>query len=158
MTSVTSEYENLPRFADGRIDYTHSKSAPVVLCIIEYDGKILIVKRSGVITYSGKWDVITGYIDNPKVSAIEHTLIEMEEEIGIKEDNVSEIKIRSAYKYIDKETKKELFIFPVLIKLKSKPDVTLNHENSEFEWINPNDLSTYDTVPNLTNVIKRVLL
>ena len=36
----------LPRFEDGRVDYTKSPVAPVVNCIVWYDDKILLLQRS----------------------------------------------------------------------------------------------------------------
>ena len=50
MPASIKEYEDLPRFPDGRIDYTHSPTAPIVACVIIYEGKVLIVKRSKTVT------------------------------------------------------------------------------------------------------------
>ncbi len=38
--------ESLPRFEDGRINYTTSKTAPVVTVFIGYGNKFLLLKRS----------------------------------------------------------------------------------------------------------------
>ncbi len=158
MASLTKEFENLPRFPDGRIDYTHASIAPIVACVIEFEGKILIVKRSTKVTgYNGKWDVVTGYIDNPNVSSIEHTVIELEEEIGINEESIGEIKIKNTYRYLDPQVKKTLLVFPVRVRLKSKPTIKLNEENTDFKWINPKDAGRYDSVPELDKSIKSAL-
>lgn len=159
MSSVIKEYENLPRFPDGRIDYTDSPTAPIVACVIQYGDKVLIVKRSDKVShYNDKWDVITGYIDNPNVSAIEHTVIELEEEIGINVDDIAEIKIKDSYTYLDKQSNKTLKVFPVKIILRSMPEIKLNEENSAFKWINPQDAKDYDGVPELASTIKNALI
>ena len=36
----------LPRFSDGRIDYSKSDTAPVITVFIKYEDQILLLKRS----------------------------------------------------------------------------------------------------------------
>ena len=159
MASVIKGYEDLPRFPDGRIDYTNSQRAPIVVCVIMYGEKILLVKRSQIVSnHRDKWDVITGFIDNPNVSEIEHTVIELEEEIGIKVNNIGEIKIRDSYVYHDAESDKTLQVFPVLVVLKSEPSIELNEENTAFRWIYLKELEKYDAVPDLADAINAALV
>jgi 8-oxo-dGTP pyrophosphatase MutT (NUDIX family) len=158
MPHVTNEYENLPRFPDGRIDYTHSRTAPIVSCVIEYRDKILIVKRSKRVSgYAGKWDVISGYIDNPNISEIEHTVVELEEEIGINKDSIAEIRIKDAYSYYDSFIDKTWVVYPVRVTLRSRPNIKLNGENSDFIWIYPEDIKKYDVVPELHKSVENAL-
>lgn len=80
---LLKRYNNLPRFSDGRIDYSKSKSAPVLTCFITFKGKILLLKRSNsVSTYKCKWNTVAGYIDEPKPLQ-EKILEEVLEETGI---------------------------------------------------------------------------
>jgi 8-oxo-dGTP pyrophosphatase MutT (NUDIX family) len=145
MTSVTEQYEDLPRFPDGRIDYTHAHSAPIVACVIEHAGKTLIAKRSeSVGHHKNKWDVITGYVDDPSKSEIEHTIIELEEELGISEKDIKNIKILKSFDYIDEFSGKHLLVFAVLITMKSQPSIKLNHENIDFKWITSKEAEKYD--------------
>lgn len=158
MASVTKGYENLPRFPDGRINYTDSDSAPTIACLIEQEGKILLVRRSNdVDNYKGKWDVITGFIDNPNISTLDHALLEIEEEIGLTQDELLEVDIRKPYKYNNKFLKKTWMIFPVLVRLKSDPNIKLNNENTEFKWIDPKDAHNYDTVPDFEKFLQHIL-
>lgn len=54
----------LPRFPDGRIDYSHSRVALVVNCIVRHGDKILLVRRSGLVAHHGhRWGCVTGFID-----------------------------------------------------------------------------------------------
>jgi len=59
--------KKLPKFPDGRIDYTNSDTSLVLTVFIKYKDKILILKRSNKVgTYQGKWNTVTGYLDEPK--------------------------------------------------------------------------------------------
>ena len=64
---ILKEFIDLPKFEDGRIDYTSSKKAPILLCFVKFQEKILLVKRSNKVgNYQGKWNVVAGFIDEPK--------------------------------------------------------------------------------------------
>lgn len=158
MTSVTKEYENLPKFQDGRIDYTDSQSAPVLACIIECSGKLLLVKRSNSVdSHRNKWNVVTGYIDNPAISMMEHAMIEIEEELGVGKEYIEEIKIGKRYRYFDKDLRKTWFVFPVLVRLGNRPEIRLNDENTDFTWTKPENVADYDIVPDVPEAIGRVI-
>ena len=47
-------------------------------------------------------------------------------------------------------------VFPFLFESKD-PKITLNWENSEFKWINSEEISNYKTVPNLDKVLLNLL-
>jgi len=56
--------KELPKFPDGRIDYTHAHKAPGMTCFIKFKDKILLLERSNqVSTYKGMWGSVAGYID-----------------------------------------------------------------------------------------------
>jgi 8-oxo-dGTP pyrophosphatase MutT (NUDIX family) len=143
MHAATLDYERLPRFPDGRIDYTDAKSAPVVACVVEHGSKILIAKRSGSVgALKNRWDIITGYIDNPNKSAADHMIQELEEELGIRKEDIAHMDMKKPFKYFDGRSK-ELVVFPVLIKMKSEPVIRLNDENVDFAWVELHDIDKY---------------
>ena len=47
-------------------------------------------------------------------------------------------------------------IFPFLFRTKNL-EIKLNWENSEFKWINKNELKNYQTVPNLDKILFNLL-
>ena len=47
-------------------------------------------------------------------------------------------------------------VFPFLFEIQESK-IKLNWENSEFKWINVEDISKYDTVPNLDKVLINLL-
>jgi isopentenyldiphosphate isomerase len=121
--------EKLPHFPDGRINYSNSDIAPVVTCFLKDKDKILLLKRSDKVrTYKGKWNTVAGYLDEPKT---------------IREKAL--------------EKHKTWITCPVLIELKNKPEIKLDWEHTEYKWINPEELISFDIVPKLDKSLRRVL-
>lgn len=150
--------KNLPRFPDGRIDYSNSPKAPVVSCFVEFDGKILLLKRSiNVRFYPGKWGVITGFIDRSDSNIIEIAIDELKEELGVSEKDINELYVGKAYELNDKSIEnKTWIIYPVLVRMKRKPPISLDWENDEFAWIEPSDLGMYKTLPGLKKSFSKI--
>lgn len=151
--------EKLPHFPDGRINYSNSDTAPVLTCFLKYKNKILLLKRSDKVrTYQGKWNTVAGYLDEPK-SIREKALEEIQEELGIKENNILLINIGKYYKFTDNEIEKHKtwITCPVLAELKNEPEIRLDREHTRYKWISPKELTNFDIVPKLDESLKRVL-
>jgi 8-oxo-dGTP pyrophosphatase MutT (NUDIX family) len=149
--------EKLPRFPDGRIDYSNSDKAPILTCFVRFEDKILLLKRSDrVRTHKGKWHTVAGYVDEPKPIR-EKALEELHEELGISEQNILQCRMGSPYEFFDPDEQKTWLVHPVLVELKQRPEIKLDWEHTEFKWISPDKLTTYDTVPKLEESLKRVL-
>lgn len=87
----------MPKFSDGRIDYSTSDTAPVVTVFVNHKGEILLVKRgSKVRTHHGKWDTIAGYLDEVKPIRMK-VLEEIQKGCGIEESQVSSIRAGKIY-------------------------------------------------------------
>jgi 8-oxo-dGTP pyrophosphatase MutT (NUDIX family) len=141
--------KKLPKFSDGRIDYSKSKECLVITVFIIYNKKILLLKRSGkVSTYRYKWNTVTGYIDENK-TIFQKILEEIEEEIGLTQKNISSYKIYDSIEFTDKNIDKKWIIYPSIIELKNNPKIILDWEHSEYKWIFPKDILNYDIVPKL---------
>lgn len=141
--------KKLPRFPDGRIDYSESESAPVLTCFVKYKDKILLLKRSrNVSNYQGKWNAISGYIDELRPLK-EKVAEEVNEEIGIGPDDILTIKTGRVYEFQDESINKKWIIHTVLIELDKEPVIKLDWEHDEYVWIKPEELEKFDTVPNL---------
>ena len=147
--------KKLPKFKDGRIDYSKSNEAPVITVFIKFKDKILLLKRSDkVLTYKGKWNTIAGYLD--EVKPIEDKVKEeLREEINVKE--FLSIKIGKYFKILDKKINKKWIVTPVLVELKDKPEIKLDWEHTEFEWIKPEEMKNYDTVVSLDKSLEKVI-
>jgi len=149
--------KKLPKFQDGRINYSNSDVAPVITVFIRHKNRILLLKRSEkVLTYKGKWNMVAGYLDElkPIREKIEE---EIREELGITENIIHLIKMGEAYEFRDNKIGKTWIIFPVLAEFKNEPEVKLDWEHTEYKWIKPEELENFDIVPNLNESLKRVI-
>lgn len=149
--------ESLPRFPDGRINYSSSDEAFVLICFVTHEDEILILKRSDEVEfYRGKWNVISGYLDELK-PVHKKALEEIQEELEIEKDEISSIKVERPWKFEDSNLQKNWIVFPILAKLKRKPKINLNWENTDFKWIKTHELKKFDTVPHLSENLIRIL-
>ena len=147
--------KGLPRFPDGRINYSKAAAAPVVTIFVRYKGEILLLKRGDkVATYRGKWNTVAGYLDELK-PVREKVLEELHEEVGISESQILTLRFGRPFRTTDRSIGKTWFIHPVLIELKEKPRIKLDWEHTEFRWIKPEEVQAFDTVPNLAKGFER---
>ena len=150
--------EKLPKFPDGRIDYSNSDKVAVLTCFVKFKDKILLLKRSKKVgVYKLKWNTIAGYIDELK-SIRKKVLEELKEEIGVLQKDIQEIKIKESYEFFDSDIKKAWIIYPAIVELKKKPKIRLDWEHTEFKWIFSEEIMKYDIVPKLDESLKRVLV
>jgi 8-oxo-dGTP pyrophosphatase MutT (NUDIX family) len=129
------------------------RSTKIVTSFIKDNEKLLILKRSDKVqSMKGLWAGISGIIEKNE-EPLKRAKIEIFEEVGIIEDkitlvrSVKEMRINSP-QYENHEWE----IFPFLFEAKN-PIIKLNWENSEFKWINKEELKNYDTVPSLQKVL-----
>ncbi|MFH1643185.1 MAG: NUDIX domain-containing protein [Patescibacteria group bacterium] len=142
-------YDNLPKFPDGRIDYSNSNIAPVVIVFIQYKKKLLLLKRSEKgLNYNGKWSVVAGFLDEVR-SVQDKVIEEVQEEVGIQKDDILSIHIGKPYHFEDEEIGKTWVKCPVLIKLKSQIHPRLDWEHDEYRWIEEEELREFDIVPSI---------
>ena len=133
------------------------RSTKIVTSFIKDDKKLLILKRSNKVkSMKGLWAGISGIIEKNE-QPLKRAKIEIFEEVGITENMITlvnsaeEMKVNSP-QYENHEWK----IFPFLFEAKN-PIIKLNWENSEFKWINVEELKNYETVPSLQKVLFNLL-
>ena len=133
------------------------RSTKIVTSFIKDNEKLLILKRSDKVkSMKGLWAGISGIIEKNE-EPLKRAKIEILEEVGIIEDritlvrSVEEMRINSP-QYENHEWE----IFPFLFEAKN-PIIKLNWENSEFKWINKEELKNYETVPSLQKVLFNLL-
>lgn len=133
------------------------RSTKIVTSFIKDNEELLILKRSDKVkSMKGLWAGISGIIEN-KEEPLSRAKIEIFEEAGITEDKITLIKASEEMKIHSPQYKNhEWEIFPFLFE-SSKPTIKLNWENSEFKWINMDELENYETVPSLQKVLFNLL-
>ena len=129
----------------------------IVTSFIKNDDKILILKRSDKVkSMKCLWAGVSGIIENNE-TPLTRAKIEVFEEAGIHEEQIELLKAIQQIKISSPQYKNhEWNIFPFLFKAKN-PEIKLNWENSEFRWIEPNEIKNYETVPELEKILFSLL-
>ena len=129
----------------------------VVTSFLNYNNKILILKRSEKIrTMKGLWSGISGIIENNE-TPISRAKIEIFEEVGISEEYITLIKSTKEFTIESPQYKnQEWIIFPFFFKTDTN-DIKLNWENSDFRWIDADQLKEFNTVPSLEKILLTLL-
>ena len=126
----------------------------IVTSIIKYQEKILLLKRSNKVkTMKNVWSGVSGIIENDDESPLSRAKIEIFEEVGLVEKKIELLKSNEQIKIDSQQYKNHTWnIFPFLFQVET-PEIKLNWENSEFVWIDPNDIVNYKTVPALKKIL-----
>ena len=131
------------------------RSTRIVTSFIKNNNKILIVKRSKKVrSMKGLWSGVSGIIENNE-KPLDRAKIEIFEEVGMEKVNLVkkiEKMIISSPQYENHQWEVFSFLFET-----EKTEVKLNWENSEFRWINTDELKNYETVPSLDKILINLL-
>jgi len=133
------------------------RSTKIVTSFIRDNEKLLILKRSDEVkSMKGLWAGISGIIEKNE-EPLKRAKIEIFEEVGITEDVITLVSSAEKMKIDSPQYENhEWEIFPFLFEAKN-PTIKLNWENSEFKWINVEELENYETVPSLQKVLFNLL-
>ena len=133
-------------------------STNIVTSFIKNDDKILILKRSDKVkSMKCLWAGVSGIIEKNDTAPLDRAKIEIFEETGINEKEIELLKSIEQIKIESAQYKNhEWNIFPFLFKAKN-PEIKLNWENSDFNWIEPSQIKNYETVPDLEKILFSLL-
>ena len=133
------------------------RSTKIVTSFITNNDKFLLLKRSEKVkSMKGLWAGVSGIIEKNE-SPLERAKIEIFEEVGIEESEINLLKSADLIRIESPQYKNhEWEIFPFLFET-TNTEIKLNWENSEFKWINANELSNYETVPSLEKVLANLI-
>ena len=128
----------------------------VVTCFVENSGQVLIVRRSTrVSTYQQRWSGISGYIETENTD-LEQAWQELEEEVGLKERDITLVNQGEVLVIEDQDLDKRWFIHPFRFALDDKNKIRLDWENTDFIWTDPEKIKAYPTVPGLYEAWEKV--
>ena len=128
----------------------------IVTSFLKNSDNILLLRRSErVKSMKNLWAGISGIIEGDE-EPIKRAQIEINEEVGIKESDITLIK-KGDKILIDSPqyTNHRWEVYPFLFSC-TKREIKLNWENSDSKWINMNELSDFKTVPSLDKVLARL--
>ena len=130
----------------------------VVTCILEHDGKILLLKRSNLVgTYRGLWGGIAGYIENleePYDTAVK----EIQEEVGISLDTLVFVRKGDSIEFSNTYNGRryDWIVYPFLFHIKLKEIVRLDWEHEDYQWIYPSEVKKFNIVPRLDELVTQL--
>jgi len=133
-------------------------STNIVTSFIKNNDKILILKRSNKVkSMKCLWAGVSGIIEKNDTTPLDRAKIEIFEETGINEKEIELLKSIEQIKIESALYKNHVWnIFPFLFKA-NNPKIKLNWENSDFDWIKPNEIKNYKTVPDLEKILFSLL-
>lgn len=131
------------------------KKIKVVTVFLTNQGRILILRRSDKVrTMKHKWAGISGYIEGSE-DVLERAYREISEETGLTRDAVELIRIGEPLEVPDKELDTLWIVHPHLFRT-SNTNIRLDWEHDQYNWIEPDQIVNYDTVPMLKEALQRV--
>ena len=133
-------------------------STNIVTSFIKNNDKVLILKRSDKVkSMKCLWAGVSGIIEKNDITPLDRAKTEILEETGIGEEEIKLLKANEQIKIEAAQYKNhEWNIFPFLFST-TNSEIKLNWENSEFKWIEPNNIKNYETVPELEKILFSLL-
>ena len=133
-------------------------STNIVTSFIKNNDKILILQRSNKVkSMKCLWAGVSGIIEKRDKTPLDRAKTEIREETGINENEIELLKSIEQIKIESAQYKNhEWNIFAFLFKTKNSK-VKLNWENSDYNWIKPNEIKNYETVPELEKILFSLL-
>jgi len=128
----------------------------VVTSFLEYEGKILLLRRSGKVrTYQGRWAGVSGSIDGGHTPE-QQARVEILEETGLIDADVRLTATGEPLLVDDPDGARRWLVHPFRFLVLRPERIHLDWEHVEMRWIDPADLGTFETVPSLVETWRRV--
>ncbi len=128
----------------------------VVTCFLEYDNKILLLRRSERVgVYRGRWAGVSGYIEEGN-TPYEQALEEIREEIGLGGEDIQLVREGELLEVIDEEIGRKWIVHPFRFRVIRPEKIKIDWEHTEMKWIDPEEIEQYETVPKLAETWERV--
>jgi 8-oxo-dGTP diphosphatase len=131
----------------------------VVTCLLEHNGKILLLKRSNQVgTYRGLWGGVAGYVEELE-DPYDTAMKEIREEVGINPDAATLVKTGDPIEITDTYDGRryDWIVYPFLFHIEEKELVRIDWEHEEYRWVHPSEVRKMQTVPGLEEVIAQLL-
>ncbi len=137
----------------GQVDFTYIRWSPVLNCVLQYKGKILVVERSTSLRlYPGYWNGISGFLDDTK-SLKEKVYEELREEVGIRKKDIISIHPGLVFDQDEPKYKKTWIVHPVLVKVNTS-NITLDWEAKKYQWLTLSKVKKLKLLPGFDLVLK----
>ena len=137
---------------EGHIELSGVVERHVVTSIVRSKGKILLLRRSNEVgSHRGQWAGVSGYIESHEMDR-DAAKRELEEEISLRNPRFA--------RKIDPQSFRDggtvWCVHPFLVEVED-PAIKTDWEHQSYEWVRPDDIGKYATVPGLEQVIRKLL-
>lgn len=137
---------------NGTVELRNVQEKHVVTDILRHKGRILLLQRSDRVgSYRGQWAGVSGYIEAGE-SAEAAAKRELEEELGLGGARLARATDPQSFR--DGEV--VWTVYPFLFDVRD-PKVKVDWEHRGYEWVSPEDVSKYATVPGLQKLVCKLL-
>jgi 8-oxo-dGTP pyrophosphatase MutT (NUDIX family) len=135
------------------------REAKVVTCFLlrrtAGGDEVLLLRRSqDVGTYRGRWAGVSGYLE--AASPLAQAYREVEEEAGLMREEISLLQTGEPLEVSDPEAGQRWIVHPFLFEVAPDADVRIDWEHTEARWVRPEEILTFETVPQLAEALMRV--
>jgi 8-oxo-dGTP pyrophosphatase MutT (NUDIX family) len=119
---------------------------PVVTAFLRRDdGRVLLLRRSERVgSFQGRWAGVSGFLEDP--TPIAQAYREIAEETGIRGSELS-LEVEGAPVYA-RSGQEVYVVHPFLFRVGSA-EVRLDWEHTDFDWVDPSEIRSRQTVPKL---------
>lgn len=139
----------------GQIDFTNARWAPVINCLVKYQDKILVVRRSKELNfYPGYWNGISGFLDDRK-SLKEKVAEEISEELGLPKNKIKQISLGEIFDQEEPKYKKTWIVHPVLVEV-TTDKIKLDWEAMDYQWLLPKEIRKLKLLPGFDHVLEKL--
>ena len=138
-----------------------TKKTHVVTCLLfrkdQTKERMLLVQRSHKVgSYQEQWAGISGFLESG-VTPDEQAYTEIREETSLQRDQVRMLKRGKVVEHIDVALGRHFYIHPFLFDVLTPESIQTDWEALAMRWIDPEDLSSYPTVPKLQEVYEAAI-
>ncbi|MCR4418742.1 MAG: NUDIX domain-containing protein [Clostridia bacterium] len=128
----------------------------VVTAFLEYEGRVALFRRSQAVgSYRGRWAGISGSVE-PGLGPREQVWKELAEETGLSRGQIGPYFEGRPLPVEDPGPGRRWLVHPFLLAVKEPERIRLDWEHTEMRWVRPEEIRTYDTVPQLVQTWERV--
>ncbi|MDH7508668.1 MAG: DUF126 domain-containing protein [Methanomassiliicoccales archaeon] len=137
---------------NGTVEIPRVAEKHVVSCILKRKDRILILRRSEKVgTFKGYWAGVSGFVEKGEMP-LETAFKEILEELGVNSAKL----VKTGEPLMIRSGDVLWTIHPYLFDV-DESKITTDWEHTEYRWILPNELASYEIVPGLDKVVSSLL-
>jgi 8-oxo-dGTP pyrophosphatase MutT (NUDIX family) len=135
------------------------REAKVVTCFLlrrsSGGDEVLLLRRSHQVgTYRGRWAGVSGYLE--EADPLEQAYREVEEEADLMREDLTLLRAGESLEVVDADAGRRWVVHPFLFEVKADVQVRVDWEHTEARWVRPEEVFSFDTVPQLAEALMRV--